>query len=299
MIFAPNSPPGRLPSARENAFRAWAAGARPMGGLFMKRSYETLSFNFFRKEPVFLRRALYLRFNVCYNGTRTEIYVKAGIDMELKGCKINLLGDSITCGVGTSAPEKRFGDLIAAQYGAIVRNYGISGTRIARQRIPTAGNPEFDRHFVSRVPDMDADADVIVVFGGTNDFGHGDAPIGNMSDRKDTTFCGGLHALYTALIEKYPDARIVILTPTHRLNEDNPRGDGNKPQDVGRLIDYVNFIREAAEFYSLPVLDLFAVSGIQPRVSVLQQRYMPDGLHPNDAGHARLAAILASFLKAL
>ena len=48
--------------------------------------------------------------------------------MELKGCKINLLGDSITFGVGTSAPEKRFGDLIAAQYGAIVRNYGISGT---------------------------------------------------------------------------------------------------------------------------------------------------------------------------
>lgn len=219
--------------------------------------------------------------------------------MELKGCKINLLGDSITFGVGTSAPDKRFGDLIAAQYGAIVRNYGISGTRIARQHTPTVSCPDFDRHFVSRVPEMDADADVIVIFGGTNDFGHGDAPIGTMSDREDTTFYGGLHALYTALIEKYPAARIVVLTPTHRLNEDNPRGDGNKPEDVGRLIDYVRIIREVAEFYSLPVLDLFAASGIQPRVKVLQERYMPDGLHPNDAGNARLAEALSAFLKAL
>ena len=146
---------------------------------------------------------------------------------------------------------------------------------------------------------MDADADVIVVFGGTNDFGHGDAPIGCMSDREDTTFYGGLHALYTALIEKYPAARIVVLTPTHRLNEDNPRGDGNKPENVGRLIDYVRIIREVAEFYSLPVLDLFAASGIQPRVQVLQERYMPDGLHPNDAGNARLAEVISAFLKAL
>ncbi len=157
--------------------------------------------------------------------------------------------------------------------------------------------PDFDRHFVSRVPEMDADADVIVVFGGTNDFGHGDAPIGTMSDREDTTFYGGLHALYTALIEKYPAARIVILTPTHRLNEDNPCGDGNKPEDVGRLIDYVRIIREVAEFYSLPVLDLFAASGIQPRVKVLQERYMPDGLHPNDAGNARLAEVISAFLR--
>ena len=120
-----------------------------------------------------------------------------------------------------------------------------------------------------------------------------------MSDREDTTFYGGLHALYAALIEKYPAARIVVLTPTHRLNEDNPRGDGNKPQDVGRLIDYVRIIREVAEFYSLPVLDLFAASGIQPRVQVLREHYMPDGLHPNDAGNARLAEVISAFLRAL
>ena len=216
--------------------------------------------------------------------------------MILKGSKINFLGDSITEGVGTSCEVCRYVNVIAAQYGAVCRNYGISGTRIARQRKPS-DCPDFDKYFASRVDGMNPDADVIVVFGGTNDFGHGDAPIGTMADRTVDTFYGGLHVLYTSLIEKYPEALIVVLTPTHRWNEDNPRGDGNKPEDVGTLKEYVDIIREVAEFYSLPVLDLFAVSGIQPRVAVMKERYMPDGLHPNDAGNAVLARKIARFLE--
>lgn len=219
--------------------------------------------------------------------------------MELKGKKINFLGDSITEGVGVSCAKHRYPDLIAADCGCIVRNYGISGTRIARQYHPTVDNPSFDLDFPSRVADMDPDADIIVVFGGTNDFGHGDAPIGQMSDRTKDTFYGGLHELYTALINRYPEAKIVILTPLHRLNEDNPRGDGLKPEDVGTLAVYTNIIREVAQWYSLPVLDLFAASGMQPRVPVIQEKYVPDGLHPNDAGQRILADKLISFLKAL
>lgn len=51
--------------------------------------------------------------------------------MELKGLKINFLGDSITEGHGCSDESRRFTSLIAAQNGAICRNYGIGGTRIA------------------------------------------------------------------------------------------------------------------------------------------------------------------------
>ena len=54
-----------------------------------------------------------------------------------------------------------------------------------------------------------------------------------------------------------------------------------------------------AEYYAIPVLDLFKVSGIQPAIPVLKEKYMPDGLHPNDAGHAKLAEKLYGFLKAL
>ena len=216
--------------------------------------------------------------------------------MELKGTKINFLGDSITEGAGTSSHDKMFTMLIEREYGAICQNYGIGGTRIARQKTPT--EEKWDRDFISRVPEMDNDADIVVVFGGTNDFGHGDAPLGTMSDRTPYTFYGALHCLYTALTEKYPDVPVVILTPLHRLNEDSPKGD-NKPAPVGTLKEYVNIIREVAEYYSLPVLDLFKESGLQPKVAVIRENYMPDGLHPSDKGARRVAERLYGFLSAL
>lgn len=216
--------------------------------------------------------------------------------MELKGTKINFLGDSITEGAGTSSHDKMFTMLIEREYGAICQNYGIGGTRIARQKTPT--EEKWDRDFISRVPEMDNDADIVVVFGGTNDFGHGDAPLGTMSDRTPYTFYGALHCLYTALTEKYPDVPVVILTPLHRLNEDSPKGD-NKPEPVGTLKEYLNIIREVAEYYSFPVLDLYKESGLQPKVPVIQQKYIPDGLHPNDDGNAILAHKIARFLETL
>ena len=209
--------------------------------------------------------------------------------MELKGKKINFLGDSITEGVGASEKAHCYVEQFAAATGAICRNYGISGTRIAKRRVPYE-IPEFDRYYASRVPEMDPDADVIVVFGGTNHYGHGDAPLGEMSDRTVWTYYGALHVLFTALIEKYPTAQIVILTPLHREDEE---------KRTPILKPFVDATRQVAEYYSLPVLDLWANYGIQPRISIMKTMYVPDGLHPNDAGHAILANKLRSFLEQL
>ena len=212
--------------------------------------------------------------------------------MNLQGLKINFLGDSITEGHGCSSVEKRFTDMIAAQHGAITRCYGIGGTRLARQTKPS-DNPRHDLDFPSRVAEMDPDADLIVVFGGTNDFGHGDAPFGDFADRTVDTFCGALHVLYTSLLEKYPEATIMVMTPLHRATEAIPNMHGKV------LKDYVDMIRRAAEYYSLPVLDLYAVAGMQPAVPVLKEKYMPDGLHPNDAGHELLTNRIIKFIESL
>ena len=215
--------------------------------------------------------------------------------MNLKGIKANFLGDSITEGVGTTSKDKTFHQLIAKKYDlAEARNYGISGTRFARQIKPTLDNPRFDLDFCGRVAEMDSDADLIVVFGGTNDFGHGDAPFGRFEDRTPDTFCGACHTLMSSLITKYPEATIVIMTPLHRISEDIPSAGNSLP-----LSDYVNMIRKTAEFYSLLVMDLWANSGIQPRVDIIKEKYCPDGLHPNDAGHEKMAERIAGFLLAL
>ena len=141
---------------------------------------------------------------------------------------------------------------------------------------------------------MENDADVVVVFGGTNDFGHGNVPIGKFSDRVNTTYYGACHVLMQGLLEKYPASAIVFMTPLHRLSEDEPSmGNGLN------LKRYVDIIKEVAEYYAIPVLDLYAISGIQPRVDVMRERYCPDGLHPNGEGHKLIASRLASFLKSL
>ena len=207
--------------------------------------------------------------------------------MELKGKKIVFLGDSITEGCGTSGVEHHFVTLIGQMGECEVKNYGIGGTRFARQTTPTW--EIWDKDFCGRVEELDEDADVVVVFGGTNDFGHGDAPLGTIEDRSLYTFYGACHHIMTRLHERFPGKPILVLTPLHRCNEDNVRGDGWKAEEAAVLKTYVEIIREVAEFYSLPVLDLFAESGIQPRVDIIKEKFCPDGLHPNDAGHVLLA----------
>ena len=207
--------------------------------------------------------------------------------MELKNLKVNFIGDSITEGVGASSYETCYVSRFAAMTGAICRNYGISGTRIARRKVPYE-IPEFDRDFNSRYQLMEEDADVIVVFGGTNDYGHGDAPIGEMSDRTVWTFYGALHCLYTGILERWPESTIVIMTPLHREWED---------LDTPHLQPFVDAIREVAEFYSLPVLDLWATSGLQPRVPINKEIYFADHVHPNDNGHRVIAQKLKRFLE--
>lgn len=212
--------------------------------------------------------------------------------MDLKNKTILFLGDSITEGHGTTSEEKRFSNIVAKALGANFINDGIGGSRYARQH---NFNPEArcDKDFCMRTESREGDLDCIVIFGGTNDYDHGDAPLGEFGDRTPMTFYGALHTVYSTFMQRYPGTPIIVLTPLHRGNE--VKGAiGDKP-----LLAYVNAIREVAEFYSSPVLDLYARSGIQPQVPAIKEKYMPDNLHPNDAGHEILSNLIINFLKAL
>ena len=217
--------------------------------------------------------------------------------MDIQNKKILFLGDSITEGYGPKDYESVYWKQFAKNDGCTVCAYGIGGTRIARQQKPSV-NPREDQYFRSRVEQMEADADVVVVFGGTNDYGHGDAAMGCFDDRTDDTFYGALHNLYTDLIAKYPTAQLVVMTPLHRVNE-NQAYNGIGVRCVGCLEDYVDVICEVAGYYGIPVLDSYRMSGLQPENPVIRETYVPDGLHPNDAGHARLYNLLKSFLQSL
>ncbi len=214
--------------------------------------------------------------------------------MELKNKIVNFLGDSITQGSGTSGPTHRYVNLI--EYRAGLRranNYGISGTRLARQN-PVDPENRQDLDFCMRCTEMDPEADINLVFGGTNDYGHGNAPIGTPEDRTPDTYWGACHYLCRTLLQTYPRATTVICTPLHRLNENDPSVGNGQPLSV-----YVDILRTVADYYSIPVIDLWKISGMQPDVPTVKETYMPDGLHPNDDGNVLLAERIMNFLYAL
>lgn len=217
--------------------------------------------------------------------------------MELMGKTLLFLGDSITAGSGVSGKEETYWYRLGQKTGAACIGYGVGGTRIAEQQQPdsfeTLGN------FCTRAQQMQKTADAIIVFGGTNDYGHGDAPLGTPQDRTPKTFYGALHTLILYLLNAYPTAQIVFLTPLHRVGESNRLYNERGMRLSGNLQAYVDIILAVCGEYGLPVLDLFRTSGLQPNVPIIKETFVPDGLHPNAAGHRRLAERLESFLKAL
>ncbi len=222
--------------------------------------------------------------------------------MELKNKTALFLGDSITAGAKVNDIERNRFDYVLKRLAELgeIHNYGLSGTRIASQIFSGEPSSVDAGDFCKRAKKMEKKADIIIVFGGTNDYGHGNAPFGDESDKTDKTFCGAVHSLMKYLREEYPTSTIVFMTPSRRLNDTLPSSDSIKEVNPGKpLEDYANVICDAAPLYNINVLDLFHSLPINPNLEWERQLYVPDGLHPNDLGHRVIAEMLFSYLKAL
>ncbi len=220
--------------------------------------------------------------------------------MELKGKIIDFLGDSITEGVGvTDRANNRYDNRLKKMCElAAVHNYGIGGTRLAHQSVPSE-KPRYDLCFCGRAYDLDRSADIIVVFGGTNDYGHGDAPMGSVGDKTPATFCGAVWFLMNFLKTEYSDKTIVFMTPARRLGDTEIPQRTEKKADAKPLVAYVNIIEETAKQFDIPVLNLYDNLGIDPNNEEQRNALTVDGLHFNDAGHEYIANALMQFLKLL
>lgn len=202
--------------------------------------------------------------------------------------KITYLGDSITEGVKTTKRYLEYIEdkLTANNYDVTTVNLGIGGTRITS----TTDRPD---GFVNRWQDIPSNSDIIVVFGGTNDYG-GSSPMGKMTDDK-TTFKGALNELITSIQNTYPNADLLVLTPIKRYyrsstepwSDEDTWKDGDKVANDKNLLlsDYVEAVKEVAGYNGAKVIDLYHNSGFNPRVEANYNRNTTDGLHPNATGH--------------
>ncbi len=211
---------------------------------------------------------------------------------QLTQLTINFLGDSITEGACATAPELCYVERVGAKLGCEVNNCGVSGTRIAPQHQPSECT-QFDKDFLQRAVQM-PDADLVFVFGGTNDYGHGDANFGTLTDTDADTFCGAFRTLVNYLINRYGKANICYILPLHRFNEDNPLGEGHRTNPTVSLKEYINAERTILQQLGVAFLDFENVLP-HPQTNAPTDFYQ-DGLHPTNKGHEFIAEQICEYV---
>lgn len=207
--------------------------------------------------------------------------------------KINFLGDSITVGAAATTVENKYVSLVGKILGCETFNFGVSGTRIAKQTTPSECE-RYDEDFLERAKKM-GDADMVFVFGGTNDYGHGDAQIGNIDDETSYTFFGALNNLIKYLSEKYGKEKLRFILPIPRYNQASVYGEGRKTTALYPLSDYINAEKKVLEARGIKYLDMSSMFP-EPKTQNSGELFA-DGLHPTDKGHRMIAEYLSEYIK--
>ena len=218
--------------------------------------------------------------------------------MKTKNKSISFLGDSITAGANASSDNKAYPQILIKKGG--FSHYfidALGGTRIAKQKKPSTLE-RFDKDYIFRLEKWNKSADLILILGGTNDYGHGDAPFGELTDTNPYTFCGAVNTLFNLVEKKFPNSTIVVILPLKRLNDDNKWGEpGAKEHEVASLDEYSSVIEKVATKKDFYVCNLRKYKKLNPNIKKYNKKFFTDGLHPNDFGHKLLAEKILQFIK--
>lgn len=232
------------------------------------------------------------------------------------GKRVAFLGDSITdkIHVGTT---KNYWEFLKEFLGIEHLVYGINGAQWCG--ILEQAQKLKDEH--------QDDVDAIFIFAGTNDFNGSVLPgqwwnLTSEMVNKDgvdvvlqrrilstdkNTVCGRINVAMQFIRQNFPVQQIVLMTPIHRgfaeFSLSNVQPDETYANLLGLYVEqYVDLIRQAADIWSTPLIDLFRISNLHPLTpSHAQFLHEPqtDLLHPNAAGHYRMAKAIAYQMLAL
>lgn len=198
--------------------------------------------------------------------------------------KISIMGDSITAGVGNSKKEDGSNvsvtDFLYNHTQNDVYNLGIGGAAI--------GDYWDSNSFILRYDTIPNDSDIIIIFGGANDYF-----IGNYGDesRKDKTFTGDCYKTFELIKENYPNSDVFVL-----LTYKNRSADWNQFKDH----DFDKFIKtekQYAEELDLPLINLYEEDFLDNHDQTIKDKYFYDDIHLNDSGSEVLADRIAAELE--
>ena len=218
------------------------------------------------------------------------------------GKKINWIGDSIVAG-------DDFDEVVCSNLGLIQSaEYGINGSTIA-----LASDGSDGRNAVcARFSNMSDDTDIVAVSAGTNDFQYAWCPIGTIDSADDgtanNTFYGALKYLCKGLITKYPQKLIFFTTPIKRAQAFEsgnggtytPDGQMTTPWSKNKygltLGDYADIIKEVCGYYSIPVIDMYRESLLNPHITAQQDMFDNVYTHPTSVGRKIMARRICGWL---
>ena len=232
------------------------------------------------------------------------------------GKKVLFIGDSISDPTDRHNIDKHYYQWLSEWLGITAYIPAVSGWQMKDVETEV-------RMFQATAPGVQPD--MICIMLGTNDYNNG-IPIGEWYSEAveeveaavgepkrvfqrlhrtflfdESTFKGRINIAVRLLKETFPGTPITFLTPIHRALFDHGN-DNYQPEETwqnrcGLYLDaYVDAIKEVANVWSVNVIDLHAVSGLFPILdsdaALFYKDTAIDRLHPNDAGHKRLAEVL-------
>ena len=226
-----------------------------------------------------------------------------------KNKKVAFLGDSITDKVHVGT-VKNYWEYLAESCGLIPLVYGINGQRWGSVR----------EQAEKLLAEHGSEVDAIFVFMGTNDY-NGSVPPGDwfvLQEEENnyhgvmkkklrrhfnmdkSTLKGCINDGMSFLKKHFPLQQIILLTPIHRgfacFSETNVQPEESFPNELDLYTEtYIGCIREAGNIWAVPVIDLNAVCGLFPMMDEYARYFHladTDRLHPNAAGHRRMAEAL-------
>lgn len=233
------------------------------------------------------------------------------------GKRVAVLGDSISdsCHVGTT---RCWWEMISDSLGLSTVCYAKNGWTIE-------GMQKQASTMLAEQNETGKKVDLILLFGGTNDF-NGNVPMGEYFEVKkdscsrdgktkqllhrtlnkdNSTFCGRVNNLLAFLKDNFPEARIVMLTPIHRayaqFGATNQQPDEMWANELGLFLDdYNSALERASHIWAVPLLDLNVKCELYP-LSPAYDKYVnrkdTDRLHPNTLGHNHMARAVQSYLE--
>lgn len=208
----------------------------------------------------------------------------------LKGKKWAMIGDSLTEANGHASFH--YYDYVSNAVGGMtLYNFGISSTGYGDRWATIA----------SQIINAGYDPDYIIPWLGTNDFRAIARPLGTFGDTTNATIAGAIYQSFTRLIDAFPTKKIGVVTPLPRGGSVGPNwGENAAPNEYGcTLKDIVDMIIKHCNHFSIPYMDLYREGGLFSYDPDAATALVPDGIHPNNAGHTLLGQKWLKFMESL